>query len=201
MRLYRPVGLEELLLIYKSGMRAFPQRLPEQPIFYPVLKLSYAQQIARDWNTRSGTFGGYVTRFTVDDAYGAQFPQKQVGAAEHVELWVPAESLEDFNQHITGPIELVDAYFGEGFRGSIPASGALKDKDASEQMAALHGLLDSDRATFSAEAMAQHAAMFANYPFWERTDFTSAGIDEARRDHVLAQLAAVWAGEFQIKAT
>jgi hypothetical protein len=188
-------------LIYKSGMRAFPQRLPEQPIFYPVLNLSYAQQIARDWNTRSGTFGGYVTRFTVEDAYGKQFPQKQVGAAEHVELWVPAESLDDFNQHLTAPIELVDAYFGEGFSGSIPTTGALSGKDATQQMATLHALLDSDRAAFSAEAMAQHAAMFANYPFWERTDFVKAEIDEARRDHILEQLAAVWAGEFKIKAT
>lgn len=198
MRLYRPVGLEELLLIYKAGMRAFPRRLPEQPIFYPVLNLAYAQQIARDWNTRSGTFGGYVTRFVVDDAYGKQFPQKQVGAAEHVELWVPAESLDDFNQHLTGPIELVDAYFGDEFKGSIPATGTLAGKSAFEQMHALHGLLETDRKTFSAEAMAQHAAMFANYPYWERTDFAKAEIDEARRDHVLAQLADVWAGEFKI---
>ena len=200
MRLYRPVGLEELLLIYTSGMRAFPPRLPEQPIFYPVLHLSYAQQIARDWNTRAGTFGGYVTRFTVDDAYVKQFPQKQVGAAEHTELWVPAEALSDFNQHLVGAIELVDAYFGEGFRGSIPASGALAGKDASAQMEALHGLLDHDRPTFRAEALAQHTAMFANYPFWERSDFAKAGIDEARRDHVLAELAAVWAGEFDATA-
>lgn len=198
MRLYRPIGLEELLLIYKAGMRAFPPRLPEQPIFYPVLNLSYAQQIARDWNTRSGSLGGYVTRFTVADAYGKQFPQKQVGAAEHVELWVPADALDDFNHHIEGSIELVDAYFGEGFRGSIPTTGSLSGKTASEQIATLHALLDSDRKTFSAEALAQHAAMFANYPYWERSDFTKAGIDEARRDHVLAQLAAVWAGEFQV---
>jgi hypothetical protein len=182
MRLYRPVGLEELLLIYKAGMRAFPPRLAGQPIFYPVVHLAYAQQIARDWNTRSGTFGGYVTRFTVDDAHGAQFPAKQVGAAEHVELWVPAESLEEFNQHLVGPIELVDAYFGE-------------------QMTTLHGLLDRDREAFRAEAMAQHAAMFANYPYWERGDFSRASIDEARRDHVLAQLAAVWAGEFEAAAS
>jgi hypothetical protein len=201
MRLYRPVGLEELLLIYKAGMRAFPPRLAGQPIFYPVVHLAYAQQIARDWNTRSGTFGGYVTRFTVDDAHGAQFPAKQVGAAEHVELWVPAESLEEFNQHLVGPIELVDAYFGEGFLGSVPASGALAGQSASEQMTTLHGLLDRDREAFRAEAMAQHAAMFANYPYWERGDFTRASIDEARRDHVLAQLAAVWAGEFEAAAS
>jgi hypothetical protein len=31
-------------------MRAFPPRLPEQPIFYSVLSQDYAVKIARDWN-------------------------------------------------------------------------------------------------------------------------------------------------------
>ncbi len=35
--LWRPVGPLELSLIEAAGMRAFPPRLPEQPIFYPVL--------------------------------------------------------------------------------------------------------------------------------------------------------------------
>jgi len=35
--LYRPVGQGELDLIRASGFREFPPRLPEQPIFYPVL--------------------------------------------------------------------------------------------------------------------------------------------------------------------
>ena len=35
--LYRPVGQAELDLIKASGWSAFPPRLPEQPIFYPVL--------------------------------------------------------------------------------------------------------------------------------------------------------------------
>jgi hypothetical protein len=60
--LYRPVGLEELLLLYEAEMRAFPQRLPEQPIFYPVTNEAYARQIAETWNTKSGTLAGFVTR-------------------------------------------------------------------------------------------------------------------------------------------
>jgi hypothetical protein len=41
-----------------------PPRLPEQPIFYPVLNEEYAPMIARDWNVKqSGT--GYVTRFSL----------------------------------------------------------------------------------------------------------------------------------------
>ena len=62
--LWRPVSPRELELIRKSGMRAFPPRLPEQPIFYPVLSEEYAVKIARDWNVpASGS--GYVTRFEV----------------------------------------------------------------------------------------------------------------------------------------
>ena len=48
--LYRPVGPAELALIEAAGWRAFPPRLPEQPIFYPVLNEEYARQIARQWN-------------------------------------------------------------------------------------------------------------------------------------------------------
>jgi hypothetical protein len=46
--LFRPVGPKELELIRASGYRAFPPRLPEQPIFYPVLTREYAVKIARD---------------------------------------------------------------------------------------------------------------------------------------------------------
>jgi hypothetical protein len=63
--LYRPVGQEELNLIRSSGYREFPPRLPRQPIFYPVLNEEYATQIARDWNTKSGSRRGFVTRFQV----------------------------------------------------------------------------------------------------------------------------------------
>jgi hypothetical protein len=46
--LYRPVGPKELELIAASGYRRFPPRLPDQPIFYPVLNEQYAVEIARD---------------------------------------------------------------------------------------------------------------------------------------------------------
>ena len=46
--LFRPVGPKELELIERSGFREFPPRLPEQPIFYPVLTEEYARKIARD---------------------------------------------------------------------------------------------------------------------------------------------------------
>lgn len=114
MILYRPVGLEELLRIADAEMRAFPPRQPEQPIFYPVLNEEYARQIAGRWNTKDNSRVGFVTRFDVDDAYVSRFEPQIVGGRVHEELWVPAEQLEEFNQHITDRIEVVAVYFGDG---------------------------------------------------------------------------------------
>jgi hypothetical protein len=70
--LWRPVGPRELQLIKASGMREFPPRLPEQPIFYPVTTEAYATEIARDWNVpASGK--GYVTRFRIAKAFLDQY--------------------------------------------------------------------------------------------------------------------------------
>jgi hypothetical protein len=109
--LYRPVGGSELALIEASGWRAFPPRLPEQPIFYPVLEEDYATQIARDWNTRDGGTG-YVLRFQVEAEYIAQFPVQTAGARIHREYWIPAEELAEFNRHIEGLIEVVSKFGG-----------------------------------------------------------------------------------------
>jgi len=112
MKLWRPVGRIELTKIELTGMRAFPPRLPEQPIFYPVLTFAYAEKIARDWNSvrENHEFIGFVTSFGVDDDYVAQFPIQVAGGKGCEELWVPGENLEDFNQHIIGLIEVVAEY-------------------------------------------------------------------------------------------
>jgi hypothetical protein len=121
MILFRPVGLKELELIANAGFSSFPPRLPEQPIFYPVLNVGYARAIARDWNTvdeRSG-FVGFVTMFEVDDTYLVRFPVQVVGGRDAQELWVPAEELDEFNRHIVGKISVVESYIGPSFEGSV----------------------------------------------------------------------------------
>lgn len=119
MLLYRPVGLHELELIAQSGFRAFPPRLPEQPIFYPVLNFTYAEQIARDWNTKSSSYAGFVTKFEVEEQYARKFEVHVVGNKTHQELWVPAEQLEEFNRHIVGKIEIVAAHYGSEFQETL----------------------------------------------------------------------------------
>jgi len=109
--LFRPVGEKELALIRASGWREFPPRLPEQPIFYPVLNEEYATQIARDWNTREGGIG-YVLRFEVEADYLKQFPIQTAGSRIHQEYWIPADRLDEFNRHIVGLIEIVCEFRG-----------------------------------------------------------------------------------------
>jgi hypothetical protein len=107
--LYCPVGPKELTLIEQSGWKAFPPRLPDQPIFYPVLNEDYAIQIARDCNVpASGS--GFVTRFAVDADYLSGFTEQAVGGAMHRELRVPTEELEEFNQHIIGLIKVTQRF-------------------------------------------------------------------------------------------
>lgn len=110
--LFRPVGPNELALIKKSGWTAFPPRLPEQPIFYPVMNEEYAAQIAQRWNVRSSG-SGFVTQFEVDLSYINQYDIENVGAAIHNELWIPAEELHTFNQHIVGKIDVIQSFYAE----------------------------------------------------------------------------------------
>lgn len=112
--LYRPVGTAELALIRQSGNRAFPPRLPEQPIFYPVLSEEYATQIARDWNTKYNVDkAGYVTRFFVRTDFLRRYDVQVAGASRHQEYWIPAEELEEFNAHIIGEIEVIAEFHGD----------------------------------------------------------------------------------------
>jgi len=104
--LWRSVGSRELELIRQTGMRAFPPRLAEQPIFYPVLSENYAIKIARDWNV--GADGsGHVTRFEVRRGFLERYEVQQAGGKAHSEYWIPAEEHDAFNAAIVGRIEVV----------------------------------------------------------------------------------------------
>ncbi|HEX8256038.1 MAG TPA: hypothetical protein VF589_00275 [Allosphingosinicella sp.] len=104
--LWRPVGPAELRLIEEAGMAAFPPRLPEQPIFYPVTTEDYAVKIARDWNVpQSGS--GFVTRFRVRRDFLDRYQVQEAGGRAHREYWIPAEELDAFNAAIVGSIEVV----------------------------------------------------------------------------------------------
>jgi hypothetical protein len=166
--LYRPVGLNELALIFDCGMREFPPRLPEQPIFYPVLTLEYAEQIARDWNTKEPQQAGFVTRFNVQFDYITQFNEEIVGDRVHKELWVPAADLPEFNRQIFGPIEVIAAFFGTDFVGLPPAHGFSAVADARDLLERLTTTLANNGADFSASVCLNPKCVFVNYAYWKQ---------------------------------
>jgi hypothetical protein len=107
--LWRPVGPAELELIRRTGMRAFPPRLPEQPIFYTVLSKEYAVKIARDWNVPADG-RGYVTQFKVLQQFLKKYPVHEAGGSGHREYWIPADDLPAFNAALVSEIEVIAEY-------------------------------------------------------------------------------------------
>src|ERR671926_156937 len=107
--LWRPTGPEELALVEASGWTAWPPRLPDQPIFYPVLNEEYATKIARDWNVKASG-AGYVTRFRVRKSFLDRYDVQQVGGQTILEYWIPAEHLDELNKNIVGTIEVVSEF-------------------------------------------------------------------------------------------
>jgi hypothetical protein len=192
MILWRPVGLNEMALVFDSGMTAFPPRLPEQPIFYPVLNRDYAVQIARDWNTKESPFAGYVLTFEIPDDYAVAFETRTVGSAMHRELWVPAEQLNDFNAHIAEQIVAVQAFFGKDFRGHIPDAYGLKGLDACGQIAALAATMDYAIMDFGMEIMANAKTIFLNFPFWKAAGSVRLNIQVDALERCLEKIRAVW---------
>jgi len=107
--LYRPVGAKELELIKQSDYERFPPRLPEQPIFYPVLTKEYAIKIARDWNAKRDGIG-HVLRFRIDSKFLDRYDVQTAGGRDHQEYWIPAEELEAFNDAIVGKIKVIQTF-------------------------------------------------------------------------------------------
>ena len=191
-RLFRPVGLQELALLWDSGMKEFPPRLVQQPIFYPVVNLEYARQIARDWNApdeKSG-FAGFVTQFDVSSTYLSKFELHTAGSAAHREYWIPAREMAQFNKAISGPISVQDEFFGAGFVGYIPEDHSFKGKNGVEQFAALSKILN--HSDFAAEVSANRKAVFLNCLFWFNTDVKRLGCQREQRNSLIAQLLGAW---------
>ena len=114
--LYRPVGRKELELIRDNAFRAFPPRLPQQPLSYPVLNEEYWVQIARDWNTKdeASGFEGFVLRFALRTEFLKRYDVHVVGHSNHREYWIPARDMAELNRNIEGTIEVIREFNGAG---------------------------------------------------------------------------------------
>ncbi|WP_205525775.1 hypothetical protein [Pyxidicoccus trucidator] len=191
--LYRPVGLKETELVLARGCTGFPPRLPDQPLFYPVMNAAYARQIARDWNAPDAGSGhvGFVTAFDVDAAYLARFPVRTVGARGHQELWVPAEELEDFNAHLVGPVRFTEVWYGPAYRGPDSPLGPLES-----QLGGLGERAGVSDARLGEVLHACQAAVLCNAGWWESTPAQAQGMEERVRAELLTRIHAAWATGF-----
>jgi hypothetical protein len=192
--LYRPVGLDEAVKIVRVDGSGFPARRPEQPIFSSKLTRDYAEQVAQRWdapNAMSG-YAGFVTAFQVDTEYVAQFKAHAVGSSIHREVWVPAEQLEAFNQHLIGPIDLVSAYYGEQYTGPTPLATNLKGRSAYEQLPLLERIRDYSGMDFLSELQWQRLVVQLNFAYWVRSDFTLEDLSPARKVAILQDVQTSW---------
>lgn len=184
-KLYRPVGIKELALILETGATRYPPRLPFQPIFYPVLNEQYAIQIAEKWNTKDSNSGycGYVTEFKISKEYISKFETHIVGSSIHEELWIPAETLEEFNTNINGPIKISHAYYGEKYSDN-PNNNYI------EQIKQLLNTLTTDPEKFTQEVQSNWIPLTYNYIAWMKADL-SKEMSDTSKQNLLTQIKEI----------
>lgn len=188
-KLYRPVGIKELNLILNTGCRRYPERLPTQPIFYPVLNQEYASEIAEKWNIKDSNSGyvGYVTEFNINEEYIGKYEPRIVGASRHKELWVPAELLSEFNMQIIPTILISHAFYGEQFTGKCDE---VSGENYVEQFVWLKKLKDFNPMDFSCMIQARWKLVTLNYIAWRNYDFSNI-IDVIEKDRLLDSIKKI----------
>ncbi len=130
MKLWRPIGEQELGKIEASGMRAFPVTTRHEPIFFPVHSFEYADKIARSWNSveEDYQFLKFIVMFSLTDKFLARYATQSACEGRYVEYWIPPEDLDEVNENIIGQIEVV-AEYKKASRISRPVHAAIHDAD------------------------------------------------------------------------
>lgn len=185
-KLYRPVGIKELNLILNTGCRRYPDRLPTQPIFYPVLNQAYASEIAEKWNTKDSNSGyaGYITQFYVNEEYISKYKPHHVGASKHKELWIPAELMSEFNEQIISNILINNAFYGKEYIGKIDGERNINEKNYIEQFIQMKKWMSFNPMDFSCTIQAGWKTVTLNYIAWMNYDFSSV-MDDTEKSRLL----------------
>lgn len=182
MKLFRPVGLKELHKIIQLDFKGFPPRLPQQPIFYPVIFEEYANEIASKWNTKDSVsdYVGYVLEFDVDDIFISKYKVETVGNTRHKELWIPAEDLDQFNANIIGNIKINRAYYGTDYTGIKHMN--FKGQSLDEQFNMIIATYDYNKMDFDLSVLAYKDMIISNYNYWKECRQSNKDIEVL--DHI-----------------
>ena len=90
----------------------------------------------------------------------------------------------------------MDAGFGEKFSGFIGESTSLKGKDAITQFILTANTVDYSPTDVYFEIIANKTAIFLNYPFWQKHDFSKEGIDAEKCRKAFEFVEKVWSKSF-----
>lgn len=101
--LWRSVGQSELDLVASLRWRAWPPRLPNQPIFSAAGDRRYAVQIGRERNVPAEGVG-YVVKFDVARSFLDRHQGYQGGPCDEREYRIPGDEVADLNAHLVGAI-------------------------------------------------------------------------------------------------
>lgn len=83
--LYRPVGPDELDLIAASGYRAFPPRLPEQPIFIPSAHWHMSSTLPNDGMFATVAPGiSLNSTWTANTSHDTRFIKRGIGSISNI---------------------------------------------------------------------------------------------------------------------
>ena len=75
----------------------------------------------------------------------------------------------------------------------MPEQGALKGKNAREQLVALAAKLAASASNVVDEIAANHQAVFLNFFYWEQLDLVANGLGVEERDGLLEVVRRSWA--------
>lgn len=195
MKLFKPVGFEELTRMYNDNMRSYALHPDHQPTFSLAPNIDFAIRVARVWKTKSEPYAGYVTECEVADDYGKTFPARQALKKSDKESWIMPDELEEFNKHIKGSIKVASGYFGPQFRGNVPEHFNFAGRDALAQFVMLSYLLNFSRMDFIGEVHANSLAVFLHFPYWEICDLDKTEISDDQRLKVLDSIEKIWSKE------
>ena len=111
---------------------------------------------------------------------------------KHVEYWIPAEEIHEFNASLEGRINVESGFFGSGFKGFVPDSFGLKGKDAVEQFVVMAKTWDYSRMDFVCEVSTNRKGVYLNFLFWANFDFSAQGIDAQQKESTIAHIREAW---------
>lgn len=193
MKLYRPVGLQELQKILNSGSEKFPYRQVWQPILYIVENYGYAEQIGTMWNLKdeNSGFSGYILEFIISDEYMKDYELKQVGDRTHLEYWIPAEDTDRFNNSLAGRIKIINAFYGEKYRGEAFYESVLEGKNPEEQITYLVFLMKDSYEKFSEIIKKYKNQVILNLIYWMRTASSLSGADKEEKISVIYEIEKI----------